>query len=76
MGQYGASGQNREGGWRKDRERTSHNRLTGHSKGFWDTSETGRDRDVTNGSFPPQRYKPSRTEALLALRVRTPYRRP
>jgi len=63
------------GGWRKDRERASHNRLTGHSKGFWGESETEQDRDVTNRSFPHQRYKPSRTEALLRPRVRTPYRR-
>ena len=53
------------GGWRKDCERASHNRLTGHSKGFWGDSETERVRDVTNRSFPHQRYKPSRTEALL-----------
>jgi len=29
------------GGERKDRQRASHNRLTGHSKGFWDDDETG-----------------------------------
>jgi len=28
------------GGRRKDRERASHNRQTGHSKGFWDDDET------------------------------------
>ena len=60
----------------KARERASHNRLTGLSKGFWDNSETERDRDVINRSFPHQRYKPSRTEALLRPRVRTRYRRP
>ena len=53
------------GGWRKDRERASHNRLIGHSRGFWDDSETQRDGDVTNRSFPHQRYKPSRTEAYF-----------
>ena len=53
------------GGKRKDCQRASHNRPTGHSKGFWGYSETERDRDVTNGSFPHPRYKPSRTEALL-----------
>ena len=63
------------GGQRKDRERASHNRLKGHRKGFWDDSETERDRDVTNRSFRHQRYKPSRTEALLRPRVRMPYRR-
>ena len=60
----------------KDCERASHNRLTGHSKGFWDDSETERDLDVSNRSFPNLRYKPSRTAALLAPRVQTPYRRP
>ena len=53
----------------------SHNRLTGHSKGFWDDRETVRDRDVTNQGLPDQRYKPSRTEALLRPSVQTPYRR-
>jgi len=52
-------------GGRKDRERASHNRLTGHSKGFWDNSETERDRAVTNRRFPHQGYKPSRTEAYF-----------
>jgi len=60
----------------KDREQGSHNRLTGDSKGFWGDSETERDRDVTNQSFPHQRYKPSRTDALLRPRVPRPYRRP
>jgi len=62
------------GGWGKDRERASYNRLMGHSKGFWGESESERDPDVTNRSFPHQRYKPSRTEALLRPIVRTPYR--
>ena len=65
---YGAVGCQRTepaGGYRKDRERGSHSRLTGLRTGFWDDSETGRDRDVSNRSFPHQRYKPSRTEALL-----------
>ena len=53
------------GGWRKDCEQASHNRLTGHSEGFWDDGETERDRGVTNRSFPHQRYKPSRTEAYF-----------
>jgi len=53
------------GGERKDRERASHNQLKGYSKGCWDDSETEQDGDVTNRSFPHQRYKPSRTEALL-----------
>ena len=47
------------GGWRKDCERASHNRQTGHSKGSWD-DKPERDRDVTNRGFPPQRYKPSK----------------
>jgi len=64
------------GGYRTDCELASHKRLTGHSKGFWGDSETEWDRDVTNRSFPHERYKPSRTEALLRPRVRTPYRRP
>jgi len=29
------------GGRRKDHERASHNRQTGHGKGFWDDNETG-----------------------------------
>ena len=53
------------GGWRKDREGASHNRLTGNSKGFWDDSETVRDRDVANRSFPHRRYKPAITEAYF-----------
>jgi len=28
------------GGRRKDRERASHNRQMGHSKGFWDDDDT------------------------------------
>jgi len=75
---YGAvRGQRTEpgGGYRKDHERASHNRIMGHSKGFWGDRGTERDRDVTNRSFPLQRYKSSRTEALLQPRVRTPYRR-
>ena len=48
------------GGWRKDRERASHNQLTGHSKSYWDDDESERDRDVTNRGFPHQRYKPSK----------------
>ena len=44
----------------KDCERASHNRQTGHSKGFWDDDETERNRDVTNRGFPHQRYKPSK----------------
>jgi len=48
-----------EGG-KQDREQASDNGQTGHSKGFWDNDETGRDRDVTNQAFPHQRYKPSK----------------
>jgi len=48
------------GGRRKDPEQASHNRQTGHSKGFWDNDETERDRDVTNRGFPHPRYKPSK----------------
>jgi len=62
------------GGWRKDRERASHNPLAGYSTGFWDDRETEWDRDVSNRSFSHQRYQPSRTEALLQPCVRTPYR--
>ena len=53
------------GGRRKDREQASYNRQTRYSKGFLDDSETERDRDVSNRSFPHQRYKPSRTEAFF-----------
>jgi len=49
------------GGERKDREQASRSRQTGHSKGFWDDNETDRDRDVSNRSFPHQRYKPSKS---------------
>jgi len=76
---YGAVGCQRTEparGWRKDREGASHNPLTGHSKGLWDDSETERDLDVNNRSFPHQSYKPSRTEVFVRPRVRTPYRRP
>ena len=57
------------GGGRKDSERASHNRQTGHSKGFWDDNETERDRDVTNQGFLNPRYKlrkprPTSTESL------------
>ena len=48
------------GGWRKDCERASHNRQTGHSKGSWDDDKPERDRDATKRGFPPQRYKPSK----------------
>ena len=47
-------------GWRKERKRASHDRPTGHRKGFWDDDKTGRDHDVTNRGFPHQRYKPSK----------------
>jgi len=47
-------------GKKKDRERASHNRLTGHSKGFWADDETEPDRDVINQGCPHQRYKPSK----------------
>jgi len=49
------------GGERKDCEQASRSRQTGHSKGFWDDNETERDGDVTNRSFPHQRYKPSKS---------------
>jgi len=48
------------GGGRKDREWASHNRQTGHGKGFWDDDESEQDRDVTNLGFPHQRYKLSK----------------
>jgi len=53
------------GGWRKDRERASHSRQTGYSKGFWDDDEQGRDRDVTNQDFPHQRYNPGKPGPTL-----------
>jgi len=37
----------------------------GHRKGFSDNSETEPHGDVTNGSFPHPRYKPSRSEAYF-----------
>jgi len=76
MGQYGASGQNREEGRGRIAHGLATTKLRGHSKGFCDDSETERDRDVTNRSFPHQRYKLSRTVGLLRPRLRMPYRRP
>jgi len=46
----------------------------GHSKGFWDDGETEQDRDVTNRSFPNQRNKPSRTEAISKNNTLRPVR--
>ena len=37
----------------------------GHGKDVSDYSESERDSDVTNRRFPPQGYKPGRTEAYL-----------
>jgi len=49
------------GGGSKDHEQARCSRQAGHSKGFWDDDETERDRDVTNGGFPHQRYKPGKS---------------
>ena len=59
MGQYGASGRNRDGGGGRIGSGLATAKQTRHSKGFWDDDEQGRDRDVTNRGFPHQRYKPS-----------------
>jgi len=65
IGQYGASGPNREGG----RGRIASGLATADkraiARAFGTTTRPGQDRDVTNRGFPHQRYKPSKPEPTL-----------
>ena len=65
MGQYGASGRKQEGGRGRIASRLATTDKRAIARAFGTTTRAGRDRDVTNRSFPHQRYKPSRTAALL-----------
>jgi len=65
MGQYDASGRNREG----DRGRIANGLATTDkraiARAFGTTTRPGQDRDVTNRGFPHQRYKPSKSGPTL-----------
>ena len=65
MGQYSASGRNREG----DRGRIASGLATTDkraiARAFGSTTRLGRDLDVTNRGFPHQRYKPSKPGPTL-----------
>jgi len=60
MGQYGASGQNREGGRGRIASGLATTDKRAIARAFGTTTRPGRDRDVTNRGFPHQRYKPSK----------------
>jgi len=70
-GQYGASGQNREGGGGRIANglATADQRAIARAVGT--TTRPGRDRDVTNRGFPHQRYKPSKPR-LTSTEIPTP----
>jgi len=57
------------GGWTKDRERASHNRLRGHSRGFGTTAKPSGTVMLLTEAFPirgtsPAEPKPTSTESL------------
>jgi len=60
MGQYGASGRNREGGRGRIANGLATTDKPAIARAFGTTTTPGRDRDVTNQGFPHQRYKPSK----------------
>jgi len=75
MGQYGASGRNREGGRGRIASRLATTDKRAIARAFGTTTRPGRDRDVTNRGFPHQRYKPGKPGPTLTESP-TPKRRP
>jgi len=65
MGQYGASGWNREGGRGRIANGLATTDKRAIASAFGTTTRPGRDRDVTNRGFPHQRYKPSKPGPTL-----------
>jgi len=64
-GQYGASGGNREGGRGRIASGLATTDQRAIARAFGATATPSETVMYTNRSFPHQRYKPSRTEALL-----------
>ena len=60
MGQYGASGRNREGGGGMITNGLATTNKRAIARAFGTTTRPGRDREVTSRGFPHQRYKPSK----------------
>ena len=65
MGQYGASGRNREGGRGRITSGLATTDKRAIERACGTTTRPGRDRDVTNRGFPHQRYKPSKPGPTL-----------
>ena len=65
MGQYGASGRNREGGSGRIASRLATTDKRAIARAFGTTTRPGPDSDVTNRGFPHQRYKPSKPGTTL-----------
>jgi len=65
MGQYGASGQNGEGGGGRIASGLAATDKRAIARAFGTTTRLGQDRDVTNRGFPHQRYKPSKPGPTL-----------
>jgi len=65
MGQYGASGRNREGGRGRIASGLATTDKQTIARAFGTTTRPGRDRDVTNRGVPHQRYKPSKPGPTL-----------
>jgi len=60
MGQYGASGRNREGGRGRIASGLATTDKRAIARALGTTTRPGRDRDVTNRAFPHQRHKHSK----------------
>jgi len=75
MGQYGASGRNREGGKGRIASGLATTDKRAIARAFGMTTRLVRDRDVTNRGFPHQRYKPRKPGPTLTESP-TPWRRP
>jgi len=65
MGQYGASGRNREGGRRRRVSGLATTDKRPIARAFGTTTTLGRDRNVTNRGILHQRYKRSNTGPTL-----------
>ena len=65
LGQYGASGQNLEGGGGRITNGLATTDKRAIARTFGTTTRPRRDRDVTNRGFPHQRYKPSKPGPTL-----------
>jgi len=65
MGQYGASGRNREGGRGRIMKGLATTDKRARARAFGTTTRPGRDRHVTNRGFPHQRYKPGKPGPTL-----------